>query len=279
MSDFSPAIETAQLFGPLLRQLVELLRRLEPDQWDLGTSAGAWTVRDVAAHLLDGELRRISVMRDGHMPPPSEESIATYAALLRYLNGMNTEWVQAARRLSPHVLCDCLESAGAEVARLVAAADPWSDATFPVAWAGQGSSPMWLDIGREYTERWHHQDQIREAVGAPPLRQEQWLRPALEISLFALPYAYRSVSAAQGTALHLHVTGAAGGDWQLVSDSGWHIRTGGVPGAATTVTVADLDLTRLLLHRIASDRASSLLHVDGNPELAAPLLAARAVMV
>ena len=273
------AIQTAHLFRPLLQQLLELLRGFDSAQWTLRTSAPAWTVKDVVAHLLDGDLRRISVMRDNHLPPPPLQPITSYESLLGYLNALNTEWVEAARRLSPQILCDCLEFTGAEVARLMESADPRMDATFPVAWAGQASSPLWLDIGREYTERWHHQDQIREAVGSAPLREEQWLRPALEISLLALPHAYRHKSAARGTTIHLNVTGAAGGEWQLVSDSGWHLRAGHPASAATTVYVNDLDLVRLLMHRIAPDRAPSLLRVEGDSELAALLVSARAVMV
>ena len=61
---------TANLFRPLSKQLVTLLRGLAPADWDRPTLAGAWRVRDVAAHLLDGQLRRISVQRDAHLIPP-----------------------------------------------------------------------------------------------------------------------------------------------------------------------------------------------------------------
>ena len=33
-----------------------------------------------------------------------------------------------------------------------------------VVWAG-GEVPVWLGLGRDFTERWVHQKQIREAVG------------------------------------------------------------------------------------------------------------------
>lgn len=64
-------IETASLYDPLHGTLVDLLRGLEPDDWSRPTVAGGWRVRDVAAHPLDGQLRRLSFHRDGHpMPPP-----------------------------------------------------------------------------------------------------------------------------------------------------------------------------------------------------------------
>ena len=60
----------------------------------------------MAAHLLDGDFRRISIMRDNHLPPPPLEPITTYETLVGYLNALNAERVEAARRLSPHILCD-----------------------------------------------------------------------------------------------------------------------------------------------------------------------------
>jgi hypothetical protein len=55
-------ILTAHLFRPLSSELGRLLRGLEPGDWARPTSAAAWSVRDVAAHLLDIELRRISIV-------------------------------------------------------------------------------------------------------------------------------------------------------------------------------------------------------------------------
>jgi hypothetical protein len=278
-SPIGGAVQTSHLFRPLLVQLIELLRSLDRDQWELATSAREWSVKDVAAHMLDVDFRRLSVGRDGHAPPHTSDPITEYEDLLRYLNGLNAEWVRAARRLSPRVLCDYLELTGGEVATLMETVDPMSQAPFAVAWAGQAESPMWLDVGREYTERWHHQDQIRDAVAAHPLRGEQWLRPALEISLLALPHAYRKVSAEKGTCVSLDVSGPAGGEWYLIMDSGWVIRPGRPPNPVVSVRVADLDLMRSLTHRLAEDRVDGAFEIDGAAALVAPLIAARAVMV
>ncbi|NOT45466.1 MAG: hypothetical protein HOP14_12765 [Acidobacteria bacterium] len=61
---------TADLLAPLHDELVQLLRGLPPEAWDRPTVAGAWRVRDVVAHLLDGQLRTLSALRDGHLPAP-----------------------------------------------------------------------------------------------------------------------------------------------------------------------------------------------------------------
>ena len=33
--------------------------------------------------------------------------------------------------------------------------------------AGEAVSANWFDVAREFTERWHHQQQIRLAIGGP----------------------------------------------------------------------------------------------------------------
>ena len=58
-------ILVAHLFAPLHDELLALLRSLTPDEWDAPTVAGAWTVKDVTAHLLDTCLRRLYAGRTG----------------------------------------------------------------------------------------------------------------------------------------------------------------------------------------------------------------------
>jgi uncharacterized protein (TIGR03083 family) len=66
-------IRTAPLFAPLHAELVTLLRGLDRADWERPTLAGDWKVRDVAAHLLDGDLRTLSARRDAHLPAPDRE--------------------------------------------------------------------------------------------------------------------------------------------------------------------------------------------------------------
>lgn len=273
-------IPTAHLFRPLGGELVQLLRTLSDEAWLRPTSADAWRVRDVAAHLLDVDLRRLSSSRDGHLPPAPSGPLDVPGALVSYLNELNADWVRVANRISPRVLVEHLELACAAVADHMETLDPWAEATFPVAWAGEDSSPMWLDMGRELTERWHHQDQIREAVGAASLEGEEWLLPVLEISLFALPFSYRNVAAAPGTRLRLRVTGAVRSEWLLSrTGQGWQVERGAADEVHCTVTVDALQFARLLMHRLTPAAAERALHVDGDAGLAAPLLRTRAVMV
>ncbi len=53
-------VDVVPLFLPLHEELVRLLSGLSAADWERPTVAGTWRVRDVAAHLLDTDLRRIS---------------------------------------------------------------------------------------------------------------------------------------------------------------------------------------------------------------------------
>jgi hypothetical protein len=109
------------------------------------------------------------------------------------------------------LLLELLAFTGPRVAELFGSLDPDGPAQFAVAWAGESHSANWFDIGREYTERWRHQQQIREAVGAEDLTARRWLHPALDLFVRALPHTYRAVAAAQGEAVVLQIEGEAGG--------------------------------------------------------------------
>ncbi|HEX5759133.1 MAG TPA: maleylpyruvate isomerase N-terminal domain-containing protein [Thermoanaerobaculia bacterium] len=270
-------LATAELFLPLHDELIALLRGLSPADWERRTAADAWRVRDVAAHLLDVQLRRLSAQRDGHLPAP-DEPIRGYAGLVRFLDRLNADWVRAARRLSPRLLVDLLEPAGPAVAALVGALPPHAPALFAVSWAGESGSESWFDVGREYTELWHHQMQIRDAVGAPLLLERRWLHPLLELSVRALPRAYAGLDAAAGSAVVLEVEGEAGGAWSVVREAdGWRVFGGAAPAPAAGVRLDADAAWRLFFNAPAAARERAV--IAGDPALAAPLFAARAVMV
>ena len=130
---------TARLFRPLLDELLALLRGLSAEQWAARTVAGAWCVRDVAAHLLDGDLRKIAVFRDGYAIPTGGP-IASAADLSRFVNGTNASGVAFAARLSPRLLADLLEVSGRWVAEVLEALPPHAPARYGVSWAGEAVS-------------------------------------------------------------------------------------------------------------------------------------------
>lgn len=214
-------ILTGPLFAPIHDELMSLLRGLTAEEWLAPTVAGAWTVRDVAAHLLDTGLRRLSMHRDGYTPPVAPNAFAN--GLGGFVNDINASGVAYARRLSPELLIDLHERSGPQLAEFLASLDPFAEAKWPVSWAGEEHSPMWFDVARELTERWHHQQQIRDAVGRPPL--DQFLATVIDTFVRALPFTYRDVDAPEGTAIVLRIDDAAwtlmreGSRWQLYADA------------------------------------------------------------
>ena len=272
-------VDTAPLFAPLLAELLALLRGLTPGDWHRSTVAGRWRVRDIAAHLLDGDLRKIAVYRDQHLLVP-EEPIDSPQALAIFINGINASGVRYAERLSPALLTDLLAVTGGWVADLVMACPPHGRSVFPVSWAGETESENWMDIGREYTERWHHQMQIRDAVGAPLLLQPRWLTPLIDIAARAWPPAYAGLPAPPGAAVQVEVRGETDTDWALVSGEGaWHGYRGRLAEAACTVRMSADTAWRLLFNALTPDEMQRRCTISGDAVLAAPLLRARAVIV
>jgi uncharacterized protein (TIGR03083 family) len=267
------------MFRPVSHHLVALLRRLTPDEWGRSTVAGSWRVRDVVAHLLDTTLRRLSFHRDG-MTPPSATPITSDRDFVAFINGLNAQWVSAAGRLSPRVLTDLYEQASADVADWFEAQPLDGPALFPVSWAGEQKSANWFDIGREFTELWHHQQQIRMAVGADPLPDSRYLHAVIDLAVRGLPHAYRTTQAATGDTLVIEVTGPAGGSWALLRDSDrWVLRRGEPDQETARVRIDEDAAWKLLFNALPQSAAARAVSVSGRAELAAPILDARSVIV
>ena len=135
---------------------------------------------------------------------------------------------------------DLLAVTGPQIAALFGSLDPFGPAHFGVSWAGEDRSQNWFDIGRDYTERWLHQQQIRVAVGAPGLLERRWLFPVLDLFVRSLPHTYQAIRRDDGTAVVVEIAGDAGGHWTLVRTSGgWQLFRGALAASAATVSMTD----------------------------------------
>ncbi|MGD9905035.1 MAG: maleylpyruvate isomerase N-terminal domain-containing protein [Vicinamibacterales bacterium] len=258
-------------------QLLPLLEGLTAAEWDRPTIVPRWRVRHVAGHLLDTALRRLSAVRDGC----AVEGPASGRAddLRTYIDRVNAEGVAVYGRLSPAALAALMRVAVTDLHAHFAGLDPEAPAAFAVSWAGDATSPVWFDVARELTERWHHQAQIRLALDRPALTAPALYHPVLDTFMRVLPHAYRHVEAAEGTHVECVVTGAAGGTWRLVRGGRhWRLTGDALDGAAARVTVPEALAWRLFTKGLGpAERASSLV-VDGDAALAAPLLDAVAIV-
>lgn len=271
-------IATSHLFHPLHGELIALLAALEPADWGRPTVAGAWRVKDVAAHLLDGMWRRLAAARDGHLVPPAEP-LDSPGAFVAFIDRLNADWVKAMDRLSPRQLVDLLEPAGRELADFFVTLDPAAPAFWPVSWAGENESRNWMDVGRDYTEQWHHQQQIRLATGHPLQLDRQFGRPALHLFAKALPIAYRETAAPEGTAIAIEIRGEAGGSFVLRrGERGWSLEEGEAADPTTRLAIRDADAWRLFTKSLRGEAARRAVEAAGEARFAAPFLAALAVI-
>lgn len=262
-------ILVAPLFAPLNDELVALLGGLSAEEWN-ARAVGTWTVKDVASHLLDTSLRRLSMQRDHYALP------AAVADLAAFINNTNADWVSAARRLSPPILVEMIEHYGREMAEYMMSFDPYAPAEWSVSWAGETTSANWFDTARELTERWHHQQQIRDAAGREPLYDLRYFKPVIDTFLRALPFTYRNAAAADGARVTIAVTGVTSGAI-VRGDGRWEL-DGASEDANTTVSMSGDTAWRLFTKGLSRDEARRRSEIRGDTALAEPLFSMVAIV-
>ena len=219
------AINVIHLLSKIDQLLIELLEGLSLADWQKQTIAPQWKVKDIAVHLLDGNLRTLSMLRDNYFGE-QPENINAYQDLVNFLNQLNADWVTASKRLSPRVIINLLQSSGKEYCDYLKTLNPTDKATFSVAWAGENESKNWFHIAREYTEKWHHQQQIRLAIGADKiLLEDEFYIPYLDTSIRALPYHYRDTIGTEGDLIQFIFSGKTDKSWYLKYSEKWELYT------------------------------------------------------
>ena len=272
-------ILTAQLYAPLEAKLIELLRSLAPDEWQLPTLAPKWTVKDVVAHLLDTQVRKLSMVRDGFFRPLPASGPRPDTDIVAFINHLNAEGVDYYARLSPQLLIELMIVASRDSAVFHASLDPYAPATFNVSWAGESTSLNWFDTAREYTERWHHQQQIRAATNRPGILDRTTYYPVLDTFMRSVPHNYRSVAAPDGTSIAFRISGEAGGAWGMQRSSDlWRLTPETPASPAAEVTIPDSIAWRIFTKGISRDQARSQVTIAGDETLGAHILGAIAIV-
>jgi uncharacterized protein (TIGR03083 family) len=258
-------IFVADLFPEILERLLALLSGLDRADWDKPTVCSGWSVKDVALHLLGVEIGNLSIRRDGHV---ASEPIQDWDELVSSINKWNQDWVHVSRRMSTALLIEMLRFVGGEVCEHIRLLNPHLLGG-PVSWVGPDPVPVWLDIAREYTERWHHQQHIRDAVNQPGLKEPKFFAPVLGAFIWALPRAFRAVRAVEGTTLTLAIVGESGGCWSIRrEDAAWKLYAGEADDPEAVVQI-DEDLAwRLFTGGVEPKAAEELVTCSGDRKLA-----------
>jgi uncharacterized protein (TIGR03083 family) len=274
----SDVVVVTELFPPERAALLELLSSLGAGRWQAPTVCPGWSVKDVALHLLGGDIDLLSRRRDGVAPADALGRPAGFQELVASLDRLNQTWVEATRRISPRLLCELLAVTGDATSRYLAGMD-LSAVEESVSWIRPEPVPNWLDVARQYTERWTHQQQIRDAVGAPGLKEPAFMAPVLATFVHALPRAFSGVPAPVGTTVEVAIAGEAGGHWVLTrGPDSWRLAAGTAPAPRARVALEADTAWRLWTKQLTPDAAQAAVTISGDRPLGLPVLDAVAII-
>jgi uncharacterized protein (TIGR03083 family) len=274
----SEHIVVTHLFAPERASLLELLSALAAGQWQAPTVCPGWSVKDVAVHLLGGDIDLLSRRRDGAAPADTPSQPAGFQELVASLDRLNQTWVEATRRISPQLLCELLAVTGEATRRYLTSLDLFA-VEESVSWIRPDPVPNWLDVARQYTERWTHHQQIRDAVGVPGLKDPAFLAPVLATFVHALPRAFTGVPASVGATVEVVIAGEAGGCWVLTRrPDGWELGAGTAAGSQARVELEAETAWRLWTKGIGPDAAQAAVSISGDRALGLPVLDAVAII-
>lgn len=278
MQYLSP-IPTLGLVPQLDHLLIDLLYSLEEHDWQRTTMARQWSVKDVTAHLLQGTIQGLTHGRDGYFPKDAPAS-SQYTDLVNYINKRNASWIQVMGWVSPAVLTDLLKQVQPQYYQYLSGLDPHTEAVFPVSWAGEKVSKNWFHIAREYTEKWHHQQQIREAVNrTPPLYASHFYEPVIDTFMRGLPHHYASFKAPKNSLLAINITGMEQRKWMLLYEKGqWHLLAELNRPVDASITLPYRLTWKIFTKAVDYNLVKDTVHVEGNEELALHLLKMVSVM-
>lgn len=272
-------IDTRFLLKEITESLISLLYSLKTEEWDSATCYPNWTVKDIVAHLFQTGVNRLSRQRD--LYPSNEKPIPiTFASLSDLINQSNNQWTGLLHNISPQLLVNLLEISETQLVHFFHSLDLKNEAFYPVMWAGETQSLNWFDIGREYTERWHHQQQIREALGVPTIAIPRFLTPVIKILMLSVPYWYENISAKDGTRICIEVTGESGSFWLLEKEeTNWSIIENSHESYDEKITLSDDTAWRFLMRSISKTEINRLIKFSSTSVLCDNFLNVKSIMM
>jgi uncharacterized protein (TIGR03083 family) len=271
-----PPFEVAPLFVTERARLLELLAGLGPADWQRPSPCPGWTVLGLCAHLAGDDLGFLARHRDGHYGTQPPE-LAGEDAFAVWLDGLQAQWVEAARRMSPRIVTDLLAWSGPQVAQTLRGEDPRAR-TASVSWAGPGPLPAWVDQVRELSEYWIHRQQLLQALGRPSDLRADVAGPVLDGLRLAYPFRLAKIHGEPGDTVSVAVSGPVARTWYLVAaGSGWEFREQPGGRGVASVSMTTEQAWRLLTNNLPP-AGRSRVAASGDPALLDVLFRTRAII-
>lgn len=249
--------EIAPLFLLERERLCELLAGLDPADWQRPSPCPGWTVLGLCAHLAGDDLSFLARHRDGFHGTPGPEH-ASEEEFVAWLDGLQDEWVRAARRMSPRVVTGLLAWSGPQVAEALRAEDP-SARTASVSWAGTGPVPVWLDQARELSEYWIHRQQLLHALDRPSDLRADLAGPVIDGLRWAYPFRLGQSRGEPGDTVTISVSGPVARTWFLVAATdGWEFRDQPGSRGVAAMSMSTEQAWRLLTNNLPATERSRI---------------------
>ncbi len=209
--------DVAGLFALERGRLLGLLGTFDESDWHKPSPCPGWTVLGLCCHILGDDLSALARLRDQHhgtIPPEDLSEVA----FIEWIDLLQVEWVQVARRLSPRLVIDLLAWTEPQLIELLKAQDP-SSPTGHVSWAGQGPVPVWLEQVRELSEYWIHRQQLLQALGQVSDLRADLAEPVLSGLRWAFPYRLNQIQASDGDTVSIEISGPVQATWHVVFEA------------------------------------------------------------
>lgn len=251
-------------------RLLRFLDSLSDAEWTATTAVPGWSVRDLALHLLHADLRWLSLGRDGDLS--SLIDMSDRRDFVRLLASNNQRFIDGAHGLSRRVVIDLIAWGGEQVDAYESGQDLLGEGW--VSWASDGPVPYWFNLAQEFTERWVHQQQMREAVGRVE-DHEALLPDVLRTFVWAFPHQLKTVAEA-GSEIELRIDGVD--TWTLTSagEGRWSLAEGIPSGDPAALLQLSAEVAwRMLTGAPMSDQA---VEVSGPDEVVNSLLQVRGII-
>jgi hypothetical protein len=117
-------VDVGSVLAPEREALVQLLSELDDDEWGAPTPCPAWSVHELAVHLIHDDLRRLAGDRDGHAAVWVE--VSGLDELVVALDRVNERWVETmAPTLSPRLIRELLGWSAAPTEEHLLGLDPF----------------------------------------------------------------------------------------------------------------------------------------------------------